>query len=294
MNYSGLSITADISSLKNRQTIRSGETIEAELYTQTEVTGLKSRSRRLDYKPKGLEIRVDTTGTGSNFVQYSVGIENLVRLQVLTIFSTSWKIVREQTATTPHGSIFRRVYYPYKPIRVRVKINDSIICIEAALMRLNIRRGQSTTLQFVTGTKPERWQGWSRHVVTLYWRRDSKHRSTGWKRDNKLFVTGIQAVESIKFLIQKFRKVQEKMSVGIIPSNAVQLCSELLNFPNLQKRSEKLMIDVSEVIDIIQNVEQTIKILEFYSWTKRTKLSRAWTVLEKGFWKDFTAEDAWT
>ena len=102
MNYSELSITADISSLKNRQTVRGGEAIEAELYTQDEVTDWKAESRRLDYKPKGLEIRVDTTGTGSNFVQYSVGIENLVEpSSVDYLFNFNEKIVRKANATTP-------------------------------------------------------------------------------------------------------------------------------------------------------------------------------------------------
>jgi len=61
--YGDLSITADISQLKNRQVVRGGEAVDAFTYTQDEVTDGKLESWRLDYKPKGLQIWVDTTGT---------------------------------------------------------------------------------------------------------------------------------------------------------------------------------------------------------------------------------------
>lgn len=50
--YGDLSITADISQLKNRQVVRGGEAIDAFTYTQDEVTDGKLESWRLDYKPK--------------------------------------------------------------------------------------------------------------------------------------------------------------------------------------------------------------------------------------------------
>lgn len=50
--YGDLSITADISQLKNRQVVRGGEAIDASTYTQDEVTDGKLESWRLDYKPK--------------------------------------------------------------------------------------------------------------------------------------------------------------------------------------------------------------------------------------------------
>ncbi len=50
--YGDLSITADISQLKNRQVVRGGEAVDSGTYTQDEVTDGKMESWRLDYKPK--------------------------------------------------------------------------------------------------------------------------------------------------------------------------------------------------------------------------------------------------
>lgn len=60
-NYDDLSITADISQLNNRQTVRGGEAIDSVFYTQDEVCDGQVESWRLDYKPKNLEVWVDTT-----------------------------------------------------------------------------------------------------------------------------------------------------------------------------------------------------------------------------------------
>lgn len=70
--YDNLSVTADISQLKNRQVVRGGEAVDNSLYTQDEVTDGKMESWRLDYKPKSLSIYIDTTGTGSSYVQKTV------------------------------------------------------------------------------------------------------------------------------------------------------------------------------------------------------------------------------
>ena len=133
--YGDLSITADISQLKNRQVVRGGEAIDAFTYTQDEVTDGKLESWRLDYKPKGLKIYVDTTGTGSSYVEKSVGVENLDSAASFDyLYNFNEKIVKRASAPLlANGTLIRRVYYPYKPIRVQVEDSASIIAMKALL-----------------------------------------------------------------------------------------------------------------------------------------------------------------
>lgn len=58
MNYDDLSISADISMLKNRQVVRGGEAPMLFQYTQDSENDGLVESWRLDYKPKDLEIYV--------------------------------------------------------------------------------------------------------------------------------------------------------------------------------------------------------------------------------------------
>lgn len=135
MNYSDLNITADISQLKNRQTVRGGEAVDSNLYTQVEVCDGKQESWNLDYKAKSLQIWVDTTGTGASYVQKTVGVENLDDPASFEyLFNFQEKVVRRSTASIlPVGSLFKRIYYPYKPIRVRVENATSILATKALL-----------------------------------------------------------------------------------------------------------------------------------------------------------------
>jgi hypothetical protein len=133
--YDNLSISADISQLKNRQVVRGGEAIDTALYTQVEVTDGKMESWRLDYKPKDLKIYVDTTGTGSSYVEKTVGIENLDDATLFEyLFNFNEKIIKRSTAgILANGTLFKRTYYPYKPIRVQVENLDSINSMKTLL-----------------------------------------------------------------------------------------------------------------------------------------------------------------
>lgn len=133
--YGDLSITADISQLKNRQVVRGGEAIDASTYTQDEVTDGKLESWRLDYKPKGLKIYVDTTGTGTSYVEKTVGVENLDSAASFDyLYNFNEKIVKRASAPLlAAGTLFRRVYYPYKPIRVQVEDSTSVTAMKALL-----------------------------------------------------------------------------------------------------------------------------------------------------------------
>ena len=71
MNYSDLSISADMSMLKNRQVVRGGEAPMTFLYTQDSENDWLVESWRLDYKPKDLAIYVayqDKTITNASWL----------------------------------------------------------------------------------------------------------------------------------------------------------------------------------------------------------------------------------
>jgi len=134
-NYSDLVTSADISQLKNRQTVRGGEAVDSFSYEQVEVCDGKVESWRLDYKPKALEVYVDTTGTGASYVLATLGIENLDDPALFDyVYNFQEKVVRRASASIlPVGTLFKRVYFPYKPIRVRVENNASILATKALL-----------------------------------------------------------------------------------------------------------------------------------------------------------------
>lgn len=123
-----MEVEADISSLKNRVVVRGGEAPDINDYTEIEVVDGKQTSYGLDYKPKDLRIYIDTTGTGSSYVQKTVGVENLVDPSTVDfVFNFNEKVIRNGASPTlASGTLFKRVYKPYKPIRVIASDSASI------------------------------------------------------------------------------------------------------------------------------------------------------------------------
>ncbi len=91
-NFGNLKVTADITNLKNRQTVRGGQAPDETLYEQIHVCDGQETSYRLDYPPKDLSVYVDT---GSGFVLKTVGVENLVSASSVNfLFNFTEKTVR--------------------------------------------------------------------------------------------------------------------------------------------------------------------------------------------------------
>lgn len=132
--YDNLSVTADTSQLKNRQVVRGGEAIDGSLYTQTEVTDGKMESWRLDYKPKDLAISISTNG-GVSWIPKTVGVKNLhAAADYEYLFDFNEKVVeRASDGILANGVLFRREYYPFRPIRVQVENAASILAMKALL-----------------------------------------------------------------------------------------------------------------------------------------------------------------
>lgn len=270
-NYDDLSITADISQLKNRQTVRGGEAIDVVPYTQDELCDGKVESWRLDYKPKNLEIWVDTTGTGTSFVQKTVGVENLVDpASVDYVFNFNEKIVRRASdSILPNGTIFRRVYNPYKPIRVRVKDDASITAMKALLGGDGIFDGAVINDESIKDWNEARTrakaeiQAYSNPVVTATFKTEKDGLRAGQI---------IRIVDSSRGIDQEFliQKVSKSSKLNELWTYSVDCGSTMFGlvefFQLLLKRSEKLLIDVSEIVDIVQNIDEVLVLTDVWTF----------------------------
>lgn len=125
-NFQKLKITADITNLRNRQTIRGGMAPEDTLYTQIKVLDGQETSYRLDYPPKGLNIYLDT-GAGYGAPR-SIGIENISDESAVDfVMNFTEKTVRNASiATQVAGTKIKLEYYAYKDIRVQRRDQVSI------------------------------------------------------------------------------------------------------------------------------------------------------------------------
>lgn len=126
-NFNKLKISADITNLRNTQTIRGGMAPDETIYTQIKVLDGKETSYRLDYPPKDLSISISTNGGGS-WIPKSVGIENIVSdTSVDFIMNFTEKTVRNGgIALQVSGTLLKMEYYPYKDIRVKRRNQVSI------------------------------------------------------------------------------------------------------------------------------------------------------------------------
>ena len=127
-NFNKLKIAADITNLRNTQTIRGGMAPEESIYTQIKVLDGKETSYRLDYPPKDLTIHISTDNGASWGSPRTVGIENIVdETSVDFVMNFTEKTVRNGAiALQVAGTLLKMEYYPYKDIRVKRRDQVSI------------------------------------------------------------------------------------------------------------------------------------------------------------------------
>ena len=210
--YNDLSITADISQLKNRQVVRGGEAVDSSLYTQDEVTDGKMESWRLDYKPKTLKIYVDTTGTGSSYVEKTVGIENLDDATAFDyLFNFNEKIVKRASAPLlAAGTLIRRTYYPYRPIRVQVEDSTSILAMKALLGGDGIYDGAVVNDESIRDFEDARNRAraeiapYKNPVITATWTSEQD----GWKAGQIVHIQDTNRGVDDSYVIQKVQRTQ--------------------------------------------------------------------------------------
>ncbi len=339
LNFGDLTIDADITNLKNRQTVRGWEAPDQFLYTQDEISDGEEESYRLDYKPKWLRIYVDT---GSWYVEKTVGVENLNEYSSpvlvswatwlagiatitavahwysngdivfisginpwwyngeytisnitantfdISIFTNPWTYVWAGTTAKALDFIynfsekivkiknhpklgawdkFRRVYYPYKPVRVRVSnwisitkmkaltggdwVYDWAVIIEPAIKSFQEAR-QRAKAEVDLYCNPQ-------ITATFQTNYDWLH---AWQ-----LLTIVDPDRDIndQFLIQKISISSKQWDYRTYSVNAATSLYGIIEFFQLLlKKSDKFQVDVSEIVDIVLNDDEEINIVETY------------------------------
>ena len=285
-NFGNLKIDYDITTIKNRQTVRWWEAPDQNLYTQDEVCDWEEDSFRLDYKPKDLRIFLDYWAW---FIEESVWVENLAdEANFQWIFNFNEKVIRKWWLTPSAPTawvIFRRVYLPYRAIRVRVQDNDSIARMKlltkwdgiydgAVIVEPKIRTFQEARIraksevdayknptvsfnfdtnfdglhpgQLITINDPDRWVSNEQYLI----------QSVSYSSRNDDYRTYRVQASTTLFWLTEF-------------------------FQLLLKKSDRREVDASELVDIVQNVDEVIVIEDDIVPTVSPDIFTAWSIEEK-------------
>lgn len=292
-NYADLNVTTDISQIKNRQTVRGWIAVDSNLYTQDEITDWEAESWRLDYPAKTLRIYVDTTGTWSSFVEKTVGVENLDDpADFEYLFNFSEKVVRKSTATTPPTwSIFRRTYYPYKPIRVRVINQVSVDAMKLLLWGDGIFDGAVINDTSIRSFAEARTRGkaelsaYSNPIISA----DFTTQQDGLKAGQVIHITDSSRWIDTDFLIQSISKWSRNDDRWTYKVNCGSTMFWLIEFFQLLlAQAGKFEVDISEIVDVVLNQDETITFTPVITFTQKTAPFKATSNLTK--WFDFIAE----
>lgn len=274
-NYSKLSITADLSQVKNRQTVRGGEAVSESTYTQIEVTDWKKESWSLDYKPKDLEIWVDTTGTWSSYVQKTVGVENLDDPADFDyLFNFQEKVVRRASdSILADGTLFKRIYLPYQPIRVRAENNASIVAMRALLGGDGVFEWPVINDASIKDWNEARLR--AKAETNTYWNAIITAEFTteiDWLTAWQIIrITDSSRWIDEDFLIQKVDKSSRSHELWTHKITAGSTMFGLIEFFQLLlKKSDNLLIDVNEQVDIVKNIDETLEIEDVYTFTQKS------------------------
>lgn len=287
LNYYDLKIEADITKLKNRQIVIGGEAPSEELYTQPVVADGSQTSFALDYKPKDLVMTVEG-------VPQALGVEGFVDESTVDwIWNFQEKVVRQAQASTPvAGDEVEFQYYPYKPIRVSVTAPASILTMQALTGGDGYYDGAPIKDADLSSFEDARIRGraelqqYANAIVTA---------SFGTFHD------GLRAGQSIpiedtsrgvdeSFLIQTISWRQKEGSRFEYTVSAASTLFGLIEFIQmLLRRSDKLSINPSELVDTILNLDEIITIDPQYTFNKRDKVVYATLRLKKIF--DFVEKE---
>lgn len=292
-NYADLNVTTDISQVKNRQTVRGWIAVDSNLYTQDEITDWEAESWRLDYPAKTLRIYVDTTGTWSSFVEKTVWVENLDDpADFEYLFNFSEKVVRRSTDTVPPAwSIFRRTYYPYKPIRVRVINQVSVDAMQLLLGGDGIFDGAVINDSSIRTFAEARTRGraeldaYANPIITA----EFTTQQDGLKAGQVIHITDSSRWIDADFLIQSVTKWSRNDDRWTYRVNCGSTMFWLIEFFQLLlAQAGKFEVDISEIVDVVLNQDETITFTPSITFTQKTAPFKATSNLTK--WFDFIAE----
>ena len=273
-NFANLQIEADVSELKNQQVVRGGEAPDQNLYTQEEFgDGLKT-SWYLDYKPKSIAVYTDT---GTGYTQKTIGIENIDNeASVDYVFNFNEKTLRKaMDGVLGITDKIKVTYYPYKAIRVKYKDNDSINAMKLLTGGDGIYEGSA-----ITDTNIRTWdearkrakvevETYKNPVITASFETEKE----GLKAGQIIRILDTDRGIDDKYLIQKITRKQKAKDYFVFSVQAGTTLFGMIEFFQLLLNSRDNagnVIDKSETVDIVENVDEIITLQENYVFTQKT------------------------
>lgn len=285
INYSDLSVEVDMSKLKNRQVVIGGEAPSQELYTQPATADGTQTSFALDYKPKTITMTV----AGAS---QTLGVEGFVdESTVQWLYNFNEKVVRKSTASTPTaGQAIVFTYYPYEPIRVSVTSPTSILAMQALTGGDGIYDGAPIKDADLSSFEDARIRGraeltqWANAIVSAKFTTLFDGLRTGQAIPIEDTSRGIDD----DYLIQT---VQWRQIYGSRFEYTVSASSTLFGFIEfvqmLLRRSDKLSINPSELVDSILNQDEIITLTPVFTPTALDKV--VYAALKKKYVIDFVS-----
>lgn len=277
-NFWKLKITADITKLKNRQTVRWWIAPDQNRTEQIIVSDGEGESWRVDYPFKDMEIFVDTWGWD---VQKTVWTENLVEATTVDYLSNfNEKTIRRWNDSKLNSwDKIRLSYFAYKDIRAQVSDITSISATKALLWGDGIVDGSVISDTWIRTFEDARarWQAelaaYSNAIITVTFETEVDWLSA-WQL---IHVTDTLRWTDDNFLIQKVTKRQKSekdFTYSVSCASTMFWLTEF--FQLLLKRSDKLLIDVSEIVDVVIALNEVLVITDGFIWTKKSNISTAW------------------
>lgn len=274
-NFQKLKITADITNLRNRQTIRGGMAPEDTLYTQIKVLDGQETSYRLDYPPKGLNIYLDT-GAGYGAPR-SIGIENISDESAVDfVMNFTEKTVRNASiATQVAGTKIKLEYYAYKDIRVQRRDQVSIDRMKLLLGGDGIFDGpvindeSIRTFDDARSRAQAELAAYSNPVLSATFDTDRD----GFEVGQIITITSTKYNTNSGFVIQKITSSQRDIYGNFTHSLT---CGSTLYgltefFQYILKKTSKGEVDVNELVDVVTTIDETLIFTDSIGYRKINK-----------------------
>lgn len=273
-NYDNLKVSVDLTNLKNRQTVRGGIAPGEALYTQEQINDWEVESWRLDYPPKGLKVYTDT---GAWYEEKTVWVENLVaETSVDYVFNFNEKVVRRASdAILAADTKIKLEYFPYKDIRVRVQDNTSIATMKALVWGNGVFDGAVINDNTIRTFEEARTraqaeiEAYKNPIITITFDTEKD----GLEAGQLIQITNSLRSINDLFLIQQVRAKSKNIDSFVYNITASSTMFGYIEFFQLLFRSaEKISVDVSELVDIVINLDEVMTIGDNYILTKKDNI----------------------
>lgn len=229
------------------------------------------------------------------FIQKTTGIENIDDAASFNyLYNFNEKIIKNGNATLlPNGAVIRVTYYAYQSIRVRGQDPTSI----AAIKLLENNKGDgiydwpvindNTILTFADARRRvnAELEAYSNPITSVKFK-TNKAWLHAWQI---IHVTNTPRGVDSDFLIQKITRTSINWAKS---SYAVECWSTMFGliefFQLLLKKTNKLGVDSSELVDVVINEDDTITITFAVNFTTKSNVFQAWAIRSTKKW-DFVA-----